>query len=181
MTQQSVQLLLQMLTALGSLVAGASIVFIARQFIIMKRQLLDNRKWNRMSMAFCHLPNSNELNSIEDNLNKSFIKLIDRTDPISNDDVDRLFSENGSEIKLLLKNYLNELESYCAAINMGVVDEDVAIRVYGYKFVRHYLELEPFIERMRTHLNEASLYKELETIAKRWSKEPLLGKKYGED
>lgn len=83
--------------------------------------------------------------------------------------------------RLLLKNYLNELEGYSAAVNIGIIDEEVAKKMYGYKLVRHYKELEPYIKRIRTKFNEPSIYCELEQVCERWSTVTSTNKKYGED
>ncbi len=135
MTSQNLSILFQSLTTLGSLVSGVIFFLVLWQLILLKRQIADTRKWNKMSSAFTIFNLSSELVSVEYKLNKSFIKFSDRKDPLSEEEMNRLFSEEGREVKLLLREYLNILETYCTAVNMGIVDSDVAKRLYEFKIV----------------------------------------------
>jgi hypothetical protein len=178
MTKEDFNLLLNAITAIGALATAGTFILLYFQLKAMRCALDDSRNWNQMSTAFKIYPNSMALNQIEDELNKSFIKLIDRKEPLSEQEVGQLFEETNMQVRLKLKNYLNEFESYCTAINMGVVHEEVAKRTYCHKITRYYLELKPFIYRLRTIHNEPRLLIELETVASKWLKKDSMNTRY---
>ncbi len=156
-------LVVNIIIAIGALATAA-------MFGAVLYQLVDQRKWNKMSTAFRIIPNHVLLNTIEDELNSSFLNMVDRSEPLTESEVTQLLSPCESKIRGLLKSYLNELESYCVAINMGIVHEEVAERQYSFKIKRYYQELKPYIDKIRTTNNEPRLLEELEKVAMRWSK-----------
>lgn len=83
LTQENLKLLLDVITATGAIAAAVGVYVAYRQLITLNRTLEDNRKWNKVISTFNLIPNNQELNAIEEQLNGSFIKLIDRTTPIS--------------------------------------------------------------------------------------------------
>jgi Domain of unknown function (DUF4760) len=157
------QLVFQAVTATGTGIGAAVIVVAYKQF-------QDTRRWNRVKSAFDHLPKAIDLSPIESRLNASFLKLIDRSDPLSTAEVQRLFEDAEATTRLELKNYLNMLETYCVAINMGIVDDKVARRIYGNKFVRHFREMKPYLDAARSRQGP-KIWTELEEVAKRWEEE----------
>lgn len=160
----------QVLTGIGAAATGIAAWFAYCQLKQMKVALNDTRNWNKLNTAFNLFPNKHEFNEIEQKLNASIVKLIDRNSALTNSELNELLSDAQSDTRILLKNYLNELETYCTAINMGVADEDAAKRKYSYKIVRHYIEMKPYIDRMREKHNASELFSELEAVAIKWQK-----------
>src|SRR5438093_11663906 len=146
-------------TAVATVGSATAVVVAAYQVRALRQQLQDTRDWNRMSAAFQYLPNPHQMTEFECDLNGSCIKLIDRTKPLSPDELSRLMSDEETDSRLKLKNYLNLLEMYCVAINHGIVDSDVAKSMYDYKFRRHFVEMKPYIDQQRDQLNAPSLWR----------------------
>jgi hypothetical protein len=140
-------------------------------------QIRDTRKWNKMSMAISYLPPPNQLNELEEVLNSSFLKIIDRTGPLTERELESLLSDEQKNIRIKLKNYLNMLEGYCAAVNYQIIDSDVARAIYRYKFERHFVELKPYIDRMRGGA-AASFMDEMEEVLRSWKGEKKKRRKY---
>jgi hypothetical protein len=165
---ENIKLLMDALTAAGAIAAAVGVYVAYRQLKTLNETLQDSRRWNKVISAFNITPNNQELNTIEEDLNKSFIKIIDRTTPLSTNDVDEIYKPENARLKILLKNYLNELESYCTAINVGVVCEETAKRKYSHKIKRHFLELKPYIDRLRNDHNEPLFFIEIEQVVNKW-------------
>jgi hypothetical protein len=178
LTLDNFKLLLEICTAVGALAAAIGVYVAYQQLKILNQTLEDNRKWNKVISAFNIIPNNEQLNIIEEQLNSSFVNLIDRTTPLSGSDVAEIIKPENAKIRILLKNYLNELESYCTAINVGAVCEVTAHRKYSYKLERHFIELKPYIDHLRTLYNEQLLYAELEQVVQKWKKPVPTGKTY---
>lgn len=143
-------------------------------------QLEAMKNWNKINSAFSYLPKSHEFNEIEQFLNASFIKLIDRTSKLTEDDVSKIFEETpeSNEVRIKLKNYLNLLEGFCTAVKMGAVDGDAAKAMYSYKFVRHYDELLPYISEARTKNNAPEIFTNFERLVNSWKSNEKLKCKY---
>jgi hypothetical protein len=170
MTKEEWELTFQGIVALGA-ISTAIMVFLAYlQVRAMRKGLEDTRNWNKMSTAFKIYPSNSQLSAIEEELNSSFLNLVDRSHPITESEIETLLDTKHSKLRISLKTYLNEFESYCAAINIGVVDERVAKLKYAHKIKRYYVELEPYIKRLRSDQNESSILSEFETVAKKWMK-----------
>jgi Domain of unknown function (DUF4760) len=172
------KLFLDVLTAAGAVAAAVGVYVAFRQLEALNKTLEDSRRWNKVISAFNITPNNVEINTIEEELNKSFIKIIDRTTPLSAADVDELRKPEHARLQILLKNYLNELESYCTAINVGAVCEETAKRKYSHKIRRLFLELKPHIERLRVDHNEPTLFIEIERVVTLWGPPVAAGKTY---
>lgn len=162
-------------------VATAIIAFYAyKQLEAMKTSIEDAKNWNKLNSAFSYLPKSHEFNEIEQLLNASFIKLIDRTSKLTDEEVAKLFEKTpeANKVQIKLKNYLNLLEGFCIAIEMGAVDPDASKTMYSYKFSRHYEELLPYISEMRTRLNAPEVYTSFERVVNSWKNNKSPAKKY---
>lgn len=152
-------------------VATAIVAFLAHQKLeAMKKSIEDAKNWNKISSAFSYLPKSHEFNEIEQFLNSSFIKLIDRTEKLKQEEVTKIFekTKEANEVRIKLKNYLNLLEGFCTAIEMGAVDNDAAKAMYSYKFNRHYEELLPYICEARTKFNAPEIFTSFERVVTSW-------------
>lgn len=168
----------QFFSGVGGL-CGVIVAFVALgQLREMKKSLEDARRWNKLNSAFSYLPKSHEFIEIEKELNNSFLNIIDRTSPLTEAEVSQLFDDEHRELRVKLKSYLNLLESFCTAIEMGAVDEDAAREMYSHKFKRHYHEMLPYIKHMRTILNESGIFSSLETVVDSWGKRQPVPKKY---
>jgi len=158
---------------------GVLVAFIAlKQLKEMRITIDETKRWNKLNSAFSYLPKSHEFIEIEKDLNNSFLSLIDRNTALSSEEIGKLFDENNKELRVKLKSYLNLLESFCTAIEMGAVDEDAAREMYRHKFKRHYYELLPYITHVRTSHNDSGLFSSLETVVKCWDERKEIPKKY---
>ena len=172
-------LLLDVITALGTVVAAVGVLAALRQIRVMQDQLRDSQKWNTVSSAFEFLPRAHEFNEVEMELNKTFLRVIDRDSPLTQGELKKLLSEEHADTRIRLKNYLNTMELYCVAVRVGAIDSDVAKSIYGYKFERHMVELGPYILYSRERARDQSIWRELEETVRSWTKVEPLEKIYG--
>jgi hypothetical protein len=163
--------------ALATFFAATAIVAAFAQVRDARKALRDNRAWNRMNAAMSYVPPRGLLHQWEVELEGSFVRLISRSDAISHEDVRALYKEENLKVRLLLRSYLNALESYCIAINSGIADESIGDRIWGYKLVRHFKELKPYIEAVRNRANNQDIFGELEALCTKWSPEYTANKK----
>jgi hypothetical protein len=170
------------LLAVGSVLAALAIIAAFAQVREAKKQLRDNRTWNTMSFALTFLPSMEMLFRLEHELEKTFVRISSRTDPMSQDDIKKLYEPTHAPTHLTLKAFLNALEAYCVAINSGLAHEDTAKRIYGYKLQRHYIELQPYIGHQRAICHDNRIFSELEQVWKKWGQEIVAEPpKYGRD
>ncbi|HEV2269087.1 MAG TPA: DUF4760 domain-containing protein [Steroidobacteraceae bacterium] len=155
--------------AFATLLAATAIFAAFGQVRETKKALRDNRAWNRMSAAVTFMPSPDLLYRWEIELEATFVKLISRNDPLSPEEVRLLFDPANSGTRILLKSYLNILEFYALSVNSGLADFDIARRIWGFKILRHFSELKPYIDRSRHLANNNYIYGELEEICKQWS------------
>ena len=166
-------------------------------------QVYSARKWNKLHFTYTFFPNPFQLEDLEsfldgvirfwkrdEPLDNVEVKAIVTPDQLSETDISNIkanFDEekkDGNIISLLietgrkLKLYMNQIESYCAAIKSGIIDSESAKMVYGYKFKRAYHKAKPWIEKIRTKKNEPMLYIEIENVLKDWFPEESQRKKF---
>lgn len=153
--------------SIASAVAAAGVIILIAQALLLLRQLRDTRRWNKMQMAFRYLPPDHELNDLEIKLNNPPVRLIDRAEPLSGDEMKSILSDDQNAARVQLKNYLNLLESYATAVNYGIADADVAKALYGSKLRRHLMELRPFVDHFRA-IGAPEYICELEQLIKDW-------------
>lgn len=172
--------------------AIAAILGLVSLFLILK-QIRDSRLWNKLHFTYTYFPNPREFEEIEmflderiafwkrdDPLNEIEVRVLIGKGNVSNEDLQNLAESFGPSAKKdkaeqelyeagrKLKLYLNQIEGYCAAIQAGVVDSDSAKRLYAYKFRRTYERALPWIVKLRSIMNEDSIYIEMEEVLNKW-------------
>lgn len=168
--------------ALATFTATIAIAAAFAQVREAKRALRDNRTWNRSTFALTSQPPLGLLFRWEEELEGTFVKLLTRSEALSDIEVKRLLLPENARIHLLLKSYMNALESYCIAINSGLASEEVGKRVWGYKLVRHFIELKPYITCLRDRAHSQGIYREMEILHDKWAPAyPAPGPIYGDD
>jgi len=75
-----------------------------------------------------------------------------------------------AKVRRKLNLYLNQIESYCLAINNGIIDSKSAYEFYSYKFKWHFIKARLYIDRLRILKNSDELYSELEKVIEQWKK-----------
>lgn len=155
--------------ALATFVAATTIAAAFMQVREGRKALRDNRAWNRMNAAMTFMPRPDLLHRWERALDNTFVRLISRNNPLSDDDLRLLWLPENASVELLLRAYLNVLEGYCIAVNCGIADFAIAKRTWGYKVSRHFNELWPYIENCRHSANNDEIYSELEQFCDKLS------------
>lgn len=161
--------------------------------LLIYKQLRDSRIWNKLHFTYTFFPNPCEFEEIEIFLDER-ISFWKRDSPISELEVKALLGretltkeeqdtlaqgfgpsvdKTKTEWELLeagrkLKLYMNQIESYCAAISCGIIDSESAKCLYHYKFKRAYERALPWIEKFRSVRNEASIYIETAKVLNEW-------------
>ncbi len=176
--------------------AVATSVGLISLFLIFK-QLRDTRIWNKLNFTYTFFPDPIAFEDIEvfldervsfwkrDNpLSEMEVKALIGRDSLTPEEATKLSESFGPtadkkevshelyEAGRKLKLYMNQIESYCAAISSGIIDSDSAMHVYNYKFKRAYEKSLPWIEKLRSLNNEQSLYIEIAKVLNRWYPPP---------
>jgi hypothetical protein len=180
------------ITNASALTAMASFFGLISLVLIFK-QVKESRMWNKLHFTYTFFPNPLEFEAIEiflderisfykrnTPLNDIEVKALIGKEPISEDDKKKLSESLGPacdknkveqelyEAGRKLKLFLNQIESYCAAISAGIIDSESAKNVYEYKFRNTYEKALPWIEKLRVIKNEPRLFIETEKILKKW-------------
>ncbi|MBI4797406.1 MAG: DUF4760 domain-containing protein [Desulfarculus sp.] len=161
-------------------------------------QVVSFKKWNALNAAFTYLPNPLDYEKIEsqldevigfwkrkDSLSELEVNALLMPEELTDKEINKLaekwtlgnafrdqFMKTCNEQNRKLKLYINMLESYCCAINLGVVDERAARVYYEYKFISHHLKVEPYINKMRTLLADNTIWCEFDNTVKKWKPTP---------
>lgn len=153
--------------AAATFLAAAAIVAAFSQVRQGKIQLRDSRRWNQMNFALNYFA-THPISAWEDTLEKSFVKLIGRDKPLTDQEAADIYKPGNETIAMAMKFFMNTLETYCVAINMNVAHDEVAKRIYGHKFVQHFIELERYIRYTRQREKSNGLFCEFEAVCRRW-------------
>lgn len=154
--------------ATGALLTVAALIAAFAQVREARKQLKDNRNWNRMSFALTLMPQIETIRQWECDLDDSVVRLIRRSEPLTPQELEAIFSPTNHKTRHQLKSFLNVLEAYCLAVNTGLADADVAKRFWGYKLICHFVELHPYIDRVRGNARDKSIYREMERVYNKW-------------
>lgn len=158
--------LLEAFQASGLFLTAIAVVAAFGQVRQAKKQLHSNRKWNQMNFALKYFAD-HPIEQWEQTLEKS-IKLISRDEPLSEDELKDIDSDGNEDSRLALKNFMNRLESFSVAVNMNLAHEEASKRLFGHKFVRHFMELEPYILAQRQKTKDDGLFCEFVAVCKKW-------------
>jgi len=165
--------------------------------LLIYRQLRETRVWNKLHFTYTFFPDPLEFAELEIFLDDR-IAFWKRDSPLTELEVRALIGKEKlrkKELKTLsksfcgtanqedakaelyeagrkLKIYINQVESYCAAINSGIIDSNTAKQVYAYKFKRAYEKALPWINKLRSMKHEDSIYIELVNVLNRWFPTP---------
>ena len=169
------------LQAAGTVLAVLALVAAFSQVREARKQLRENRSWNKMSFALTFLPQMEMLRTWELELDSSCVRLIHRDGELSDAEVNQIFAPENHHVHLKLKMYLNALESYCVAVNSGLAHEEVARRIWEYKLSRHWMELLPYVRRARAKAKDNGIYCEIQKLHEKWTAEPAPTATYGQD
>ena len=161
--------------------------------LLIFKQLRDARLWNKLHFTYTFFPNQLEFEAMEIFLDER-ISFWKRDDPFSPLEVKALIGKTpltDDEKKSLslsfgptanrdiaeqeiyeagrkLKLYMNQIESYCAAISSGVIDSESAKHLYRYKFKRAYEKALPWIKQLCSLRNEEGFYIETKKTLNKW-------------
>jgi len=96
------------------------------------------------------------------------------TDPYSvlSDNSVRIIYDN-NDVLYAIRDYLNDLEEICTAVNSGAVDEDYAYALESATIVLAFGVFQPLIERQRERFNIDTVWIELQKRALRWKKRQI--------
>jgi len=170
--------------------------------LLIYKQLRDSRIWNKLHFTYTFFPNPCEFEEIEIFLDErvSFwkrdspfseleVKALLGRETLTEEEQDTLAKSFGASVNKdqtvrelceagrKLKLYMNQIESYCAAISSGIFDSESARNLYHYKFKRAYERALPWIEKFRSARNEASIYIETAKVLNEWYPVPKGQKK----
>lgn len=87
-----------------------------------------------------------------------------------NDLIDEVYIDTRRKLNL----YLNQVEGYCLALNKGNIDSktsyDMFSHKFSHKFSNHFRKARIYIDMVREQKNEPDLYKEFESVLRKWGK-----------
>lgn len=154
---------------IAAIFSGVSLVSLLLLWQQIKQATDNSRQalvWNRNNAHhtfFANTPNPERERKLAEEMKR--IQL-DPDSPLTNDLVTKV--KEDAFVALALRQYLNEFEELCAAVNAGTVDEDLAFCLDSSKTVRVYSCYALFIHELRNLRDDGTIYLELEKVATRW-------------
>lgn len=136
--------------------------------ILLWWQIRQNALWNKLHT---HHEFSKDTTSPDRErvLNQAMRKFgMHADEDLSKEIVDRIFDDE--ETLLAVKNFLNDYEGFCAAVNVGIIDDAYAYGVDAYRTIRAYRRFGVFIEEVRRRIKNPESYLELEKVALKWER-----------
>lgn len=89
-----------------------------------------------------------------------------RVDPLSESEIQRLWDDDDAYHALM--RLLNDLETTCTAIHVGIVDPEVAYSAHGIRVTRYYKVYSPVIKKLRAHYKSEDILAEFHKLAEEW-------------
>lgn len=89
-----------------------------------------------------------------------------RVDPLSDSELQRLWDDDNAYHALM--RLLNDLETTCTAIHIGIVDPEVAYSSHGIRVTRYYKVYSPVIKKLRAHYKSEDILAEFQNLAEDW-------------
>jgi hypothetical protein len=89
-----------------------------------------------------------------------------RVEPLSESEIQRIWDDDAAY--LALSRFLNDLETTCTAIHIGIVDPEVAYSSHGIRVTRYYKVYSPVIKKLRAHYNSEDILAEFQKLAEEW-------------
>ncbi|TXI50907.1 MAG: DUF4760 domain-containing protein [Lysobacter sp.] len=170
--------------AIAESVAAFGIVLVLIQLMLTAKQIKLAREqneeicrqnnatilWNRMQAAFAFFPEElfmkREIELIEQ-MRLMDIELVPRfVGTLSDGEAQRIFDH--PDCARALRYYLNVLEDYCLAVNMGLVDDDLAYAQMRGAIIARATFFWPLIDLVRKKSDDEDIFCELEITSKRW-------------
>ncbi|KRB42624.1 hypothetical protein ASD82_08175 [Rhodanobacter sp. Root179] len=155
-----------------------SVLLIRDQLIAQKKQLEDNHQQMVDDHKWKTIVSYHQLFSggvPDENIRKPMYDLATQCDFIDCfDDLgakmptavfDKCVKE--SELRQVIRPYLDEFEKFCGAVNSGIVNEVYALSLQGTRIIRNYTVFEDLIKHFQR--GNGLAYVELEKLATKWA------------
>jgi hypothetical protein len=149
-------------------IASLSVIWQLRQG---REQLRQTLKWNRLTATFTlfNLPRFNECRrAVARRLMAYGYDLVQQTEPMPSSVVESVRANQESMFDA--DDYLNLLEDYAAAVNVGMVDAAFAYQLMATVITRDHRLLKPLIERTRSVSGQPDCWIELTKLADKWTR-----------
>ena len=136
------------------------------------RQLRQTSTWNKLQAQYTFLSSASvefECNLLRTS-KKAGVDLKARKAPLTKEEIERLWQDDEAYMATIA--FLNDIETVCTAVEVDMVDHDVAYAANSSRVVKGWAVYEPFISRFRGYYNDEAkeLFCHFETIAKLWEK-----------
>jgi hypothetical protein len=132
------------------------------------------RKWNKIS-SFYTLYDYNKSTQLEKSMHNSLDKInVDIKavkDTLSAEIVEKIYTTD--DIYFEVKTFLDDLEYFCTAIQVGAIDNSLAYSIHSPRVTISYEIFKDFITKMRKLKNDDEIYYELEKTTLEWNAKAL--------
>ena len=161
----------------GVVVTAVAASFAYRQLKLTRHNIDLVYQWNRLNAVFTYMDNDGYKRSEEAAakiLSQFSLDLYHEKDGISATISQAII--NDPEKFKPVKDFLNTIEGYAAAMNAGAVVQDVAYGLRGDRIIRNFDVFRPLIEMERERSQNHRYWIEMEKIANKWRERRLTEK-----
>lgn len=162
------------LQPIATSVAAIAAVFLLLQILLLKRQIQLSTKWNKLSITFTCFSIDRFVERerrADDALNSINIDILHRDTPLDNNEI-KLIWENRKVFRQI-KDYLNLIEEFAAAVLVGALDPDCAYAILNHRINTVATVYQPFIDYAREKLENNKIYIEFEKLSTKWKERHL--------
>jgi hypothetical protein len=155
--------------AWGSVITAATSVILLVGLLLTWQQLRNSHHWNKMNATFTYFQTTEYLRldkCAAEELRKVGVELHTIKHPLSSQEVDAIW--HSITAFSCLKDLLNFLEDFAAAVAADAIDDATAYRMMSSIVIRYGDVFSPFFTRRRTELDDKDVHIELERLAMNW-------------
>ena len=163
------EILSLIISSLGTLFVGISLIYIAKQVKVLIASHSDNHEWNRRIETQNAISKIRDINT--DPLNDKF-GYVNRREPIPLEEVNNAFSENPS-LQLTLHKLLNYYEGLSNGVFLGTYDEDTIKANRKGAMEREFIRFKNYIQYRRDQ-GSPTAWSGYERLIEKWRREAIL-------
>lgn len=157
------------LEAVGTVITALVSLFLLRQITLTKEQLESTVKWNKVNATFTYFTNAMFMEReriVSEVLSKLGIDLYLTEESLDDHIVKEILNDPLKYREV--KDFLNLLEDYAAAVRVGAFDPDCSYNIMSEIIPRYKKVFMPFIKELRDIKKNELVFIELENVALVW-------------
>lgn len=162
MTQNSFTTVLELVKALGTVIAATGLY-------LTYRQIRATVRWNRINATFTYLPDAifaERERAVAREMTEFGIDLHQVDRELSPEAVTGIMRESRSFA--VIKDFLNLFEGYATAYQAKAIDKDQAYVLVASQFIRYFTIFKPLIVELRKRRSSETYWSEFQRVVEEW-------------